>query len=552
MISIASHRGPAARRPVRPVRAVTATIAGFGALAAAVLPVGPAAADTAPVPPVTLTTVSADALPTVQVDGVVWDQAVVGDRVYAVGSFTAARPAGAAAGTRETARANILAYSLSTGQLVTSWAPTLNAEGKAVAASADGTKIFVAGSFTRVNGATRYRVAALDATTGKLVPGWNVSSNTRVRSLAVSSTTLFLGGIFSTVNGQPRTRLAAVSVTDGSLRTWKPAADAEVLALVVPSGSGKVVAAGRFKTLNGTSAYGSGALGYSSGSTLAWPVNTVVRDAGENAAIYSLKTDGTNVYGTGYHYGPGGNLEGSFAARVSDGSLVWVNGCRGDTYDSQPLGAVIYNVSHSHDCSSIGANPEITPRTYQHAQALSTAPAATNLNGLFQGRPAPEFLHWLPTLQPGTYTGQNQAAWTIEGTSKYMLLGGEFTKVNGTSQQGLVRFAVSSLAPNAQGPQGGSELAPALTAPAAGQVAVSWKSAWDRDNRQLTYEVLRGTSAASATVVSTQVQDSAWWNRPTMSFTDAAAPAGPQTYRIRVRDAFDNTVTSAAATVTVP
>ena len=40
------------------------------------------------------TTVSADALPTVQIDGVVWAQAVVGDTVYVGGSFTEARPAG--------------------------------------------------------------------------------------------------------------------------------------------------------------------------------------------------------------------------------------------------------------------------------------------------------------------------------------------------------------------------------------------------------------------------------------------------------------------------
>ena len=46
------------------------------------------------------TTVAADRLPTVQINGVVWAQVVVGDTVYAGGQFTRARPAGAAAGTR--------------------------------------------------------------------------------------------------------------------------------------------------------------------------------------------------------------------------------------------------------------------------------------------------------------------------------------------------------------------------------------------------------------------------------------------------------------------
>ena len=62
----------------------TASLGLAGALAQAV----PAAADTAPVPPVTTPTVSADALPTVQINGVVWDQVVVGNRVYVTGEFT--------------------------------------------------------------------------------------------------------------------------------------------------------------------------------------------------------------------------------------------------------------------------------------------------------------------------------------------------------------------------------------------------------------------------------------------------------------------------------
>src|SRR5690348_10997259 len=81
------------------------TLAPLAALSAA-----PALADTAPVPPVTLSTVSADSLPTVQVNGVVWSQVVVGNTVYATGSFSQARPAGSAAGSNQTPRSNILAY----------------------------------------------------------------------------------------------------------------------------------------------------------------------------------------------------------------------------------------------------------------------------------------------------------------------------------------------------------------------------------------------------------------------------------------------------------
>ena len=94
-----------------------------------------ASAAPAPLLPLPPDMVSADALPTVQIDGVVWSQAVVGNTVYAGGRFNNARPAGAAAGTNLTPRGNLLAYDITTGNLVTSFAPSLNGQVMSVAAS---------------------------------------------------------------------------------------------------------------------------------------------------------------------------------------------------------------------------------------------------------------------------------------------------------------------------------------------------------------------------------------------------------------------------------
>ena len=126
--------------PRRWIRSVAGAVVALMAssIAAVALGVGVAGADTAPVDPTEPETVAADSLPTVQIDGVVWDQVVVGNTVYATGSFTSARPAGSAAGTNETPRSNILAYDITTGNLITSWAPTLNAQGRTLEASADG------------------------------------------------------------------------------------------------------------------------------------------------------------------------------------------------------------------------------------------------------------------------------------------------------------------------------------------------------------------------------------------------------------------------------
>ena len=63
--------------------------AGLSVVVTAVSP-PPASADTQPVDPTQPETVSAAALPTVQINGVVWAQVIVGNRVYATGEFTQA------------------------------------------------------------------------------------------------------------------------------------------------------------------------------------------------------------------------------------------------------------------------------------------------------------------------------------------------------------------------------------------------------------------------------------------------------------------------------
>jgi PKD repeat protein len=524
----------------------------------ALLRVGPAVADTAPVSPVTTSTVSSDALPTVQVNGVVWKQLVVGNTVYATGSFTSARPSGSAAGSNETPRSNILAYNLSTGALITTWAPTLNAQGLALAASPDGTRIYVGGDFTSVSGVTKNRIVALDATTGAVISAFGASVNSRVRSLVATASTVYAGGAFTTSSGSARSRLAAFTAATGALTTWAPVADAEVMAIVAPAGSGKIVAGGRFANLAGQPAFGMGAVDVTTGAALPWAANTVVKNKGADAAINSLSTDGTNVFGTGYTYlvNPGdqndGNLENTFSASVATGAITWVSGCRGDTYDSAPLNGVLYFVSHTHDCAALGGNSQTLPVwTYQHAWAQQIAPAAdgrVNLGGNFNGLAAPELLHWLPSLDVGTYTGQSQAAWSVTGNSQYVVLGGEFPKVNGTAQQGLVRFAVKSIAPNKDGPQITTSLTPTVLSLEPGRTRISWQASWDRDNENLTYEVLRGN-----TVIATLSQGSAWYSRPNMSFIDTSAtPGSTQSYRIRVHDDFNNTGYGPTTSFTVP
>jgi hypothetical protein len=545
------------RSPLRILTAFAASAAlALGTLGAA----GPAVADTRP-PAGTPATVSADALPTWQINGVVWSQVVVGNTVYVTGSFTKARPPGVAAGgAGEVDALNIFAYDITTGNRVSTFSHSLNAQGRFITAAPDGSRVYVGGDFTAVDGAPRGHVAAFSTSTGLLVTTFAPNVSGQVRALAVSGTTVFIGGSYASVNGATRKNLSAVS-TSGSLLSWSPKADDEaVWSMVLSPDGSRVVVGGAFTTLNGQAANGMGALSASSGGTLAWAANRTIRDGGSKSAITALRTDGQRIYGAGYAFGTG-NFEGTFAADPLTGNITVVNDCHGDTYDVLPLGSVLYSVSHVHDCSWIGSFPDTSPRVrWQYALAQTVNPTTVNrgpdnYGWNYNGLPASTVLHWFPQLSMGSYTGQYQAAWSLAGNGSYVVMGGEFPRVNGVAQQGLVRTSVSTLAPNRVGPTYTTKpdrAVPPTTATASGSGAlrVTFGTAWDYDNATLTYDLFR--DGGGTPIYTTQITTN-FWTLPTRSYTDSGLSRGSSHYyQVRIRDPFGNTQwspTSSSVTV---
>ncbi|WP_312169013.1 hypothetical protein [Microbacterium sp.] len=312
------------------------TTLAIGALIASGLVLAPAAAsaDTAPVEATVPATVSTDVLPTVQVNGIVWDQVIVGNTVYAAGQFATARPAGAAVGVNEVARNNVIAYDIRTGAM-TSFAPNVNGQVRSIAASPDGKRLYIGGDFTAVNGSTRNRVAAFDIPAGTLVGSWAPSVNASVRAITATNSAVYFTGIFGRVASNDRVRAAAVSST-GALLPWAPQLDNRGNDVVVSGDGTKVALAGHFTTVNGSSnpGYGMALVDATTGGLLPFAANSIVRNGGADAAIWSLTTDGDNLYGTGYHFGAGGNLEGIFKSDWATGGLTWVEDCHGDTYSA--------------------------------------------------------------------------------------------------------------------------------------------------------------------------------------------------------------------------
>ena len=195
MFSLAGRPGTSAR--VLANAALTALLALVLGVGLAVQTGRPAAAAGSAVIDRGSAGVTADALPTAQVNGVVWDLVVAGNTVYAGGQFSTARPAGAAPGSGTVRRSNLLAFDIRTGRL-TSFAPAVNGAVRTLALSPDKKTLYVGGSFTSVNGKKRLRFAAVAAGSGALkspAPAFNNS----VRAIVATASTVYAGGNFSAI-----------------------------------------------------------------------------------------------------------------------------------------------------------------------------------------------------------------------------------------------------------------------------------------------------------------------------------------------------------------
>lgn len=513
----------------------------------------PVAADTYP-PAGTPATVSADPLPTVQVNNIVWAQVTVGNTVYATGNFTKARPADSAPGQNEVTRNRILAYDIRTGNLIPEFNHSLNAEARAITASPDGKRLYVGGKFTNADGRTVNRIAAFDISTkaGSLITSFTGGpTNGIVKALAATNYTLYVGGEFSAVSGgHSRTRLAAYSL-NGELHAWTPRANRDVSALVLTPDESKVVIGGSFDKINDTTFYGLGAVTATSPGTpiTSWasarsdfPIH--MNDVNDLGGITSLSTNGNLIFFTAYSYlvaDRSKKFEGRGAISPTDGRMIWMNDCLGDTYSAIPIGGVLYSAGHSHDCTRVDSFPETkTVRLLAETITVDGVNKYIPLPNYWNhpGQPRSSVLNWFPLLNTGNFSGSNQAAWSITGNTQYVSAGGEFTKAGGRDQQGLVRYAIASLAPKDQGPifnhRYGILTANAGRADAGGGLLMRIRPAHDRDNGLLHYQLYRD---ADREPIYKFNLDTRFWVLPDVYFTDTGLrPGSVHTYRLVASD----------------
>jgi hypothetical protein len=239
------------------------------------------------------------------VDGRVMSIAVSGSTVYFSGSFTTVGGI---------TRNNAAAVDRTSGALK-SWNPDPNSTVRTLTVS--GSTAYLGGDFTSVGGAggaTRTRLAAVDATTGAAT-GWDPDVNGTVAKVAVSGSTVYVGGTFTTVGATTRKYLAAVDATTGTATSWNPNPNSIVEALAV-SGS-TVYVGGYFSEIGSANRFGAGAIDATTGTATSWNPNSIYT----GAIIESLVVSGSTVYLGGNFYNFGSSYPFKHAAAVgTDGS----------------------------------------------------------------------------------------------------------------------------------------------------------------------------------------------------------------------------------------
>jgi hypothetical protein len=120
-------------------------------------------------------------------------------------------------------RSKIAMFSVATGKLVAAWDPVVTARVKALAIY--GNSVFIGGAFGKIDGVVRNRLGAVRLIQGDLLP-WNPNANNDVYAIDVSDngTRVFVGGPFSTINGRDHYSLAMLNNTTGAAFAFPAAA----------------------------------------------------------------------------------------------------------------------------------------------------------------------------------------------------------------------------------------------------------------------------------------------------------------------------------------
>jgi hypothetical protein len=336
---------------------------------------------------------------TAKVAGGVYGMTLANGKTYIGGQFT--KVGGKA-------RANVAAINNADGSVDLTFNPGTDGRVRAVAASEDGSIIFIGGTFTTAGGEPHANLAALDATTGLPIAGWSadtIGSSPEVWTLAVKGDRLYVGGKFTGIDGTPRKRLAMVDIPTGDVVTsFKPAPSANVTEVVVSPDGTMVFASGFFVSLGGQTREYAGNVDATTGAALAWHPTGL---GGADMTI-ALSPDGSRVF-----YGTSNNVVYAYDWATSN-NPVWSKKMSGNTQ------AIVV----TDDEMWIGGHfSQSIDDHVSHPFIASIDPSNGALNS------------WNPEC-----AGGKMGVWALDYDGTHLHVGGVFATWAGVAQRGYARF----------------------------------------------------------------------------------------------------------------
>ncbi|AWB87296.1 DUF7594 domain-containing protein [Mycetocola zhujimingii] len=314
---------------------------------------------------------SAENLPTWQTNGVVYALGQSNGKVIAGGTFSQIRPPTGGSGTAQTRNA-LAVFNAETGApdpcqftvALSGGTPTI----RAIVTSDDGNTVYVGGNFSSMSGVTVARVAAIDVNSCSVRPLRTSAISSVVYGLAVKGNTLYLAGAFKSVAAQERLSFAAVNATTGALLPWVANTELTGRAVAVSPDGSKVAVGGDFFFVNGQDSHSIGVVDAISGANVRnYPVG-FIPSTSVTKALYS---SGDTFYGGNEGTG-GGVFDGRFAISWNTLEQKWRDTCLGATQALLEYRGTVYAANHAHDCSSNRAFQD-GKRTYFTAQNAESA-----------------------------------------------------------------------------------------------------------------------------------------------------------------------------------
>src|SRR6266545_1887560 len=211
--------------------------------------------------------------------------AVGGDRVYVGGNFTSIGGV---------ARTRLAAVDATTGVVDPAFAPTADAEVRALTVTPDGARLYAVGYFKAIAGVARPGAASLDPTTGAATgfgpsaggaaiamalspdatcfyfsttsnrtyayepavgntPVWTLRTGGDVQAVAASASEVYVGGHFTNLPVEKLSRLhmASVSAATGTATSWDPRPDGAFGVWALTALPGALLAGGDFEKVGG-------------------------------------------------------------------------------------------------------------------------------------------------------------------------------------------------------------------------------------------------------------------------------------------------------------